>query len=235
MRLDQVPGNSPDFVLGMKYLFDREQMKKSVFRDFAEVANDHPLASSNRYYSSDIPQRGYDPDQAKFLLKKAGALDAPLQVVASVAAASSVEMAVLFQQAAQKIGLKVDIKQVPGDGYWSNYWMKVPVGFSNVNPRPTADILFSLFFKSDAAWNESGWKNERFDQLLMASRAETDETRRKQMYHDMQMLIHEQSGIGIPVFISNLDAHASRLKGLRPMPNGGMMGYAFAEHVWLDG
>jgi peptide/nickel transport system substrate-binding protein len=141
---------------------------------------------------------------------------------------------VVLQQAAQKIGLKIDIKQVPSDGYWSNYWMKVPVGFGNINPRPTADILLNLFFKSDAAWNESAWKNGRFDQLLAASRAETDETKRKQMYHDMQMLIHENSGIGIPVFINTLDAHSSRLKGLRPMPNGGLMGYGFAEYVWLD-
>lgn len=234
MRMDQAPGNNPDFVLGMKHLFDRELMKKSVFRGFAEVANDQPLASSNRYYSPDIPQRPYDPEKAKFHLKKAGALDSTLQVVASVAAKSSVEMAVVLQQAAQKIGMKIDIKQVPGDGYWSNYWMKVPVGFGNVNPRPTADILFNLFFKSDATWNESAWKNERFDQLLAASRAETDEAKRTQMYHDMQMLIHENSGIGIPVFINNLDAHSSRLKGLRPMPSGGLMGYGFAEYVWLD-
>jgi peptide/nickel transport system substrate-binding protein len=31
-----------------------------------------------------------------------------------------------------------------------------------------------------------------------------------------------------------LDAHSSKLKGLQPIPTGGMMGYAFAEHVWLD-
>ena len=36
MRMDQAPGNNPDFVLGMKHLFDRELMKKSVFRGFAE-------------------------------------------------------------------------------------------------------------------------------------------------------------------------------------------------------
>lgn len=234
MRLDGAPGNNPDFVLGMKYLFDREQIKKSVFRGFAEVANDHPLSSGNRYYAADLPQRPYDPEKAKFHLKKAGALDNTLQIVASPAASSSVEMAVVLQQAAQKIGMKIDIKQVPSDGYWSNYWMKVPVGFGNINPRPTADILFSLFFKSDAPWNESVWKNEKFDQLLAAARAEADEAKRKTMYHDMQTMIHETSGIAVPVFINNLDAFSSKVKGMRPMPSGGLMGYTFAENVWLD-
>jgi peptide/nickel transport system substrate-binding protein len=59
---------------------------------------------------------------------------------------------------------------VPADGYWSNQWMKVPVGFGNINPRPSADILLTQFFKSDAQWNESGWKNPQFDQLVVAAR-----------------------------------------------------------------
>ena len=57
--------------------------------------------------------------------------------------------------------------------------MKKPVGFGNINPRPNADILFSLFFKSDSPWNESAWKNEKFDQLLLAARAESDFDKRK--------------------------------------------------------
>ena len=49
------------------------------------------------------------------------------------------------------------------------------------------------------------------------------------MYADMQVLVHESAGIGIPVFISILDAPHRQLKGLRPIPIGGLMGYNFAE------
>jgi peptide/nickel transport system substrate-binding protein len=234
MRLDQAPGDNPDFVLGMKHLMNRELMKRNVFQGYAEVANDTPVPPLNRFFAPDIPQRKYDPDKAKFHLGKAGVLGSPLQVTTSPAATGSVEMGLALQAAAQLIGLKIDLRQVPADGYWSNYWMKVPVGFGNINPRPTADILFSLFFASNASWNESAWKNEKFDQVLVAARAETDEAKRRQMYTDMQVMIHEGSGIGIPVFINGLDAHVDKLKGLKPMGTGSMMGYAFAEHVWLD-
>jgi peptide/nickel transport system substrate-binding protein len=108
------------------------------------------------------------------------------------------------------------------------------VGFGSVNPRPSADTLFTQFFKSDAAWNEAGWKNEKFDQLLVAARGETDLAKRTKMYADMQVMVHEQGGIGIPLFFSNIDGHSKKLKGLVPIPLGGMMGYAFAEHVWLE-
>ena len=234
MRGNSAPGNNPDFVLGMKHLMNRDLIKRNVFQGYAEVANDQPVPPLNRYFAADLPQRKFDPDLAKSLLAKAGALSSPLEVVTSPAATGSVEMGLLLQQAAQGIGMKIDLKQVPADGYWSNFWMKVPVGYGNINPRPTADILFSLFFASTAAWNESAWKNEKFDQHLVSARAETDDAKRRQMYRDMQLMIHEGSGIGIPVFINGLDAHTDKLKGLKPMGTGSMMGYAFGEHVWLE-
>ncbi|NGO50826.1 ABC transporter substrate-binding protein [Allomesorhizobium camelthorni] len=234
MRVDMEPGKNPDFMMAMKYLFDREQIKSAVFRGYAEVANDQPIPPSNRFYASDIPQRPYDPDKAKFLLEKAGMIGANIPVIASPAAAQSVEMAVMLQQAAQQVGLNLDIQKVPADGYWSNYWLKAPVHFGNINPRPTADVLFSLLYKSDAAWNEAHWNNPRFDKILLEARGLTDDAKRKELYRELQLIAHEESGIGIPVFISNIDALSSRLKGLRPMPTGGMMGFSFSEYVWLD-
>lgn len=234
MRQDADPTRNPDFVLAMKYLFDREQIRSAVFRNYAVIGNDQPIDPSNRYYNKDIPQRPFDLDKAKFHLQKSGLANTPVPLYASPAAPGSVEMAVLLQENGQKIGLNLDIKRVPADGYWANYWMKQPLGFGAINPRPSADILFTLFFKSDANWNESGWKSEKFDQLLVAARGESDEAKRKQHYSDMQMIVRDHCGIGIPVFITLLDAHSAKLNGLKPIPVGGFMGNAFAEHVWLD-
>jgi peptide/nickel transport system substrate-binding protein len=227
-------GRNPDFTLGMKHLIDREQIRRAVFRGYAVVGNDQPLSPSHRFYFPGLPQRPYDPERARFHLRKAGALDMTLPVVASAAAAGSVDMAMLMQQSALKAGLKLAVKRVSADGYWSNHWMKAPIGFGNINPRPSADMLFTQFFKSDGPWNESGWKNEQFDQLLVLARAETDFARRKQLYADMQVLVHEKCGVGIPVFITNLEACSSRVKGIAAHPLGAFMGYAFGEHAWLS-
>ena len=234
MRQDSDPGRNPDFVLAMKHLFDREQVKSAVFRGYAVVGNDQPIDPSNRYFCKDIPQRPFDLDKAKFHLQKSGLANTPVPLYASTAAPGSIEMGVLLQEAGQKIGLNLDLKKVPADGYWANYWMKQPIGFGAINPRPSADILFTLFFKSDANWNESAWKNETFDQLLVAARGESDEGKRRQAYCDMQAIVSDKCGIGIPVFITLLDAHSEKLQGLKPIPVGGFMGNAFAEHVWLS-
>ncbi|MBL8699285.1 MAG: ABC transporter substrate-binding protein [Alphaproteobacteria bacterium] len=234
IRMDAQPTGNADFVKATQYMFNRELIKRAIFRDYAVVANDHPVDPTNRFYCKDIPQRPFDPDKAKFHFDKTGIGNAPIQLFASPAATMSIEMAEQLQQVGRRIGMNLDIQRVPADGYWSNYWMKKPVGFGNINPRPNADVLFSLFFKSDSPWNESAWKNEKFDQLLVAARAESDFAKRKQMYCDMQMLVHEHCGLGIPVFISGLDAHSSKVKGLTPVPTGGLMGYNFAEYLWLE-
>lgn len=234
MRMDEAPGSNPDFVLAMKYMTDREQMRTAILRGHAVVGNDQPIDPTNRFFFAGLPQRPYDLDKAKFHFQKSGVGSATVPIVCSAAAENSVDMALLLQQAGQKIGLNLDVRRVPADGYWSNHWMKHPVGFGAVNPRPSADILLTLFFKSDAAWNESAWKNPKFDQLLVAARMETDEAKRKQMYADMQTMIHDESGIGIPLFLNLLDGHTAKLKGLGAIPLGSLMGYNFAENVWLE-
>ncbi|WP_297352251.1 ABC transporter substrate-binding protein [Paraburkholderia sp.] len=235
MRRDNTITGNPDFVEGMKYLFDREQIRTAVFRGYAVIGNDQPIPPGHRYYFAGLPQRPYDPDKAKFHLQKAGAVGLTLPpIYATSDANGSIEMAEMMQLTAQKIGVNLAVNRVPADGYWSNHWMKHPLGFGSINPRPSADVLFTQFFKSDAPWNESGWKNPQFDQLLITARAETDDAKRKQMYADMQTIVSNQGGIGIPSFISLLDGYDKRLKGLGSIPTGGMMGFSFAENVWWE-
>jgi peptide/nickel transport system substrate-binding protein len=226
-------GRHPDFTLGMKYLIDREQIKRAAFRGYAVIGNDQPLAPNHRFYFPGLPQRPYDPERARFHMKKAGATGMTLPLVASVAATGSVDMAMLTQQSALKAGIKLAVRRVSADGYWSNHWMKSPMGFGNINPRASADALFTQFFKSDSANNESGWQNPQFDQLLVQARAETDEAKRRPLYADMQVLVHEKCGIGIPVFITNLEGVSTRVGGVKPHPLGSFIGYNFGDHVWV--
>ncbi|BDD90652.1 ABC transporter substrate-binding protein [Pandoraea sp. XJJ-1] len=228
-----ITGNM-DFRRGMMHLFDREQIRKTVFRGFGAIGNDQPIDPSNKYYMAGLPQRTYDPEKAAWYFKKANLPTAPLQVYATPAAEGSVEMAMMLQQIGPKAGLNLQITRVPADGYWSNHWMKHPLTFGSVNARPSADVLLTQFFRSDAPWNEANWKNPKFDQLLLAARGEPDDAKRKALYGDIQTLIHQDGGIGIPMFLSSLDAHTTKLKGLGSIPLAGLMGFAFAEHVWLD-
>ncbi len=234
MRQDMAPGSSADFTLAVKLLFDRARIVESVALGNAMIANDHPIHPSNRFWFAGLPQREIDYDRARHHFRRSGLGGTPIPVVASPAASYSVEMTLTLQQAARKIGMNLQLQRMPPDGYWSNHWGKSAVGWGNVNARPNADAVLTQFFKSDSSSNDARWKDPRFDQLLLAARSEVDEARRKAMYADMQVMIHEKGGVAVPLFISSLDAHDRRLKGLAPIPVGGLMGYEFAEHVWWD-
>ncbi len=234
IRLDMTPGDKADFIKGMKYVTNREQIQKSVLRGLAEVANDQPISPASVYHNAELKPKAYDPDKAKFHFEKAGVLGQKIPLITSDAATSAVEMATIVQQSAAEIGMNLDVQRVPNDGYWSNYWLKAPIHFGNINPRPTPDILFSLLYASNAPWNESQYKSEKFDSMLVEARGLLDEAKRKEIYGQMQVMIAEEAGTIIPVYISNVDAITEKLKGLQANPLGGMMGYAFAEYVWLD-
>ncbi|MCE7796291.1 ABC transporter substrate-binding protein [Sphingobium sufflavum] len=234
MRQDQLPTSSGHFVAGMKYLMDRPLIKRALFRNYATIANDHPIPPFHPYYRAGLPQTALDLDKARWHFRKAGIGTTRLPLYASTAAEGSVDMASILQEYGARAGLNLSVSRVPADGYWSTHWMKHPLGFGNTNPRPTADLIYSLFYKSDAPWNESGWQNPRFDRLLVEARGEPDDARRKQLYGEMQGLVRDRCGVGIPVFISLLDGYDRRLKGWHPVPLGGFMGYAFAEHLWWE-
>ncbi|RUV44986.1 MAG: ABC transporter substrate-binding protein [Mesorhizobium sp.] len=234
IRLDMDPGSKADFVTGMKYLVKREQIVKSALRGLGEIGNDQPVSPANIFHNADLKPKAFDPDKAKFHFKKAGLLGQSIPVVASDAATSSIDMAVIIQAAGAEIGMKLDVQRVPSDGYWDNYWLKAPVHFGNINPRPTPDILFSLLYASNAPWNESQYKSEKFDKLLVEARGLLDQAKRKEIYGQMQTMISEEAGTIIPAYISNVDALSSKVKGLEANPLGGMMGYAMAEYLWLE-
>ena len=211
MRQDSEPTGHPDFVLAMKHLFDRELIQKALFRGYAAIANDQPIPPEHPYYFAGLPQRAYDPEKARFLLKRAGLLGrAAAGLRLAGGATGSVDMALDPPGGgAASIGLRLAVNRVPSDGYWSNHWMKAPAAPSATPTRGRPpDLIFSLFYKSDAAWNESGWKNPQFDQLLLAARGEADEARRRQMYADMQVMVHEGGGVGDP----GLHQHPGRLR-----------------------
>lgn len=234
IRLDLEPGAKAGFVEGMKHLIHREQIQKSVLRDLAEIGNDQPVSPSNRYHNTELQPSDYDPERARALFEKAGVLGQTIPIVASDAANSSIDMATVLQQAGSQIGMKFDVQRVPADGYWSNYWLKAPVHFGNINPRPTPDILFSLLYHSEAPWNESQYKSEKFDNMLVEARGLLDETKRTDMYWEMQEMVANDAGTIIPAYLSSVDGLSSNLKGMHPNPLGGQMAYAFAEYVWLD-
>lgn len=234
MYCDTPPYDNLDVRLALKYAIDREAILKTVLRGYGKIGNDHPIASFDPMFAADIPQRPYDPDKARFHFNKAGATAPIVLTAADGAFAGAVDMAQLIQASAAKAGIAIQVNRVPSQGYYGTVWLKNPFCAVYWGGRPTADILLSQAFMSSAPWNQSHWRRPKFDEMLTTARAETDAAKRKQMYQDMQLMIHEDGGELIPVFNNFLDAGAKNLRGFVPTPTRQMSGQRAPEKVWFE-
>ncbi|CAN5229950.1 ABC transporter substrate-binding protein [soil metagenome] len=234
MRCDQEPFKNADLRLAVKYAIDREELVKKILSGHGKVGNDNPIPSFDPFFAADIPQHAFDPDKAKFHLQKSGFSGTLPLSVSEVAFVGCTDAGALMQNSAAKAGIKIDVIREPADGYWSNVWMKKPWFASFFGGRPTADLMLSLVYKSDAEWNEPYWKRPDFDKLLLEARIELDQGKRKQMYHDLQAMIVDDGGELIPMFANTLEAGSKKVKGFVQLPTLEMSGLRVAEKVWLE-
>jgi peptide/nickel transport system substrate-binding protein len=233
-RCDMAPFNDPNLRLAVKHAIDREQLLKALFNGYGAIGNDSPIPPSDPYFAKELEQTKYDPDKAKFYLKKAK-IDAPVVLSASDAAFNgAVDAALLFQANAKAAGVDFQVKKEPGDGFWDNVWLKAPFCESYWGGRPAATQMFTTAYKSDAAWNETGYKVEKFDKLLAEAKVTVDEAKRAPMIKDLQKMVHEDGGAIIPAFKDWVDATATKVKGYLPHAMFDLCNGRAAEKCWID-
>lgn len=208
MLTDTGPFDDVNVRNALKLSIDRNEIVEKIAFGTATIGNDFHHSSAMPYWPDDIAQREYDPDQAKSLLKKAGyeGLEVDLSVADSVYS-GAVDMCVLYAAQAEAAGIKINVIREPNDGYYADVWLKKPWCVSQWGARPTPDVMYSLAYKADAAWNESRWQNDRFNALLLEAKAELDDAKRSNMYREMAMLARDDGGSVIPFFPNFVYAH----------------------------
>lgn len=206
MHVDTAPFDNYDVRRALKLSIDRQEIVDKIQNGYAVVGNDHPIGPTLPYWS-EIPQTPYDPEQAMFHLKKAGAEGLTVDLSASGAAfAGAVDMVALYKEQAAKAGITINVVREPSDGYWSNVWLQKPFVVVSWGARPTPDVMFSLAYKDDAAWNEARWKHPRFNELLLQAKAELDDNLRQAMYTEMYKIINDDGGTIVPFFRNRVGA-----------------------------
>ena len=234
MRTDTPPFDNNDVRLALKYALNRQELIDKIFRGHAQLGNDHPIGPANKYYAADLPQREYDPDKAKFHLKKAGLDSLSVQVHAADAAFSgAVDACVLYSEHAREADIDLEVVRAADDGYWSDVWRQMPFSFCIWYGRPTEDMMFSTAYAADSSNNDTYWKHDRFNQLLVQARAELDDAKRREMYREMQRLVRDEGGVVVPMFGAVITVHSDKVAH-GPVSGGGPLdGLRLAERWWF--
>lgn len=214
MRTDTAPFDNNDVRTAIKYIVDREQWLKKVIHGFGELGNDNPIGPANIYRATEdeLPQRHYDPDKARFHLKKAGLSSLKVDFhAADTGFGGAVDAGQLMRDSAADAGIEINVVREPNDGYWSNVWMKKAFSACYWSGRATENWMFSQVYAADASWNDTYWKHDRFNELLLMGRAELDPKKRREIYVEMQQLVHNEGGVCLPLFQSDVMAYHERL------------------------
>lgn len=234
MHCDTAPFDNNDLRLAMKYALDRQAILDRVLGGYGTLGNDFPVNGNYALAPSDIEQRTYDPDKAAFHFKKSGH-DRPILLRTSDAAFSgAVDAAVIYQESAKKAGIEIEIRREPEDGYWTNVWNVQPFCASYWGGRPTQDSRYSTSYLSTAEWNDTRFKREDFDKLLLQARSELDETKRKDLYRTMALIVRDEGGLILPVFNDYVMAASTSLKGVTDDIGNDMSNGYIGSRAWFD-
>jgi peptide/nickel transport system substrate-binding protein len=216
MRVDAPPFDNYDLRMAVKLSVDREQLVNKILLGHGALGNDHPISTANPYHNGDLTQRVYDPDKARFHLKKAGMEDITLDLSTSDAAfAGAVDATLLIKDSAAKAGLNINVVREPKDGYWANVWNKKPWGACYWGGRPTEDWMFTTAYVADSEWNDTAWVTgaaaDRFNKLVQTARSELDTNKRREMYYECQALVNDDGGALVPMFANYIHAVSNKI------------------------
>jgi peptide/nickel transport system substrate-binding protein len=153
---------------------DRQQILTAGIQSKGHVTADVPVATDDPYYPASLSLT-QDIEGAKRLLAEAGFPDGiDIDLNTSAVAPGMVEVAQAFQQTVKAAGIRVKVKQSPTSSYYSKVWMKTPVFmdyFSHYHPI----VALTLYYASDAVWNESAHKDPELDRMITKAVATLDE------------------------------------------------------------
>ncbi|KPA18087.1 peptide ABC transporter substrate-binding protein [Candidatus Magnetomorum sp. HK-1] len=213
MNTEISPFNNIYLRKALKLVVDRQEMIKVVLRDIGSIAYDHPVWPVDQYHLKlDLKQ---DIEKAKSYLKKAGypnGIDLTLHV--ADVDTYMVAMGLTYKKMAQKAGVRIKLELHRNENYWNDVWMKVPFCGSFWIMR-FADQILCESLLSEAKWNESFWKNSKFDQSIIDARKSIDINKRKQFYHKAQRIVAEEGGIIVPFFENTIRVISKNVKGVK--------------------
>lgn len=195
-----------------RLIVDRKQMLAQAMAGYGTVGNDL-YSPWDPAYDSSIPQREQDIDQAKSLLKAAGAENLSVDLPTTPAVSGMVEMCLVFKEQAKAAGVTINVKQVEPGSFWGDYF-----GKSKFQPDFLANLPYlqtsGQYQLPGAPFNAANADDPEFVSLYNQAVAEQDDAKRTDIEHQMQKIQWDRGAYILPIHSKTIDAYATNVGGL---------------------
>jgi peptide/nickel transport system substrate-binding protein len=200
------------------HAIDRQAIHHAVYYGQGHML-DQPYPPGNPWHLEGIRSLEYDPDRAKAILKEARATGTEIKLVVNANTAIARETAQVIQDLWSTVGFKVTLEPLDTVPYRNARNEGTFDGMIQGNTyRYDPDDYFwrNLHSKSDYSGSLSGWKNERYDQLIDEAKRTKDAARRKELYTEAWNIVN----VELPFFylheITQTSAAAKEVRGYQP-------------------
>jgi peptide/nickel transport system substrate-binding protein len=208
-------GSNRKFRQAFQWAIDREALHQVVYFGTGSIAYDGILPGSP-FHDPEYRPFKHDLERAKRLLGESGvALPATLKCGLQPDPVKQ-RAGQVFQAAAEKLGVKVEIQQVDS----ATYRDRLQKGMDGVDLfgwwgyRPDPDqYLYILNHSTGSYARYYGYSNSRMDELLLAERAARGTADRRRVFRQLSELMNEDA-----VYVSY--HYSSDFKGLTPNVKG---------------
>ncbi|MCB8882849.1 ABC transporter substrate-binding protein [Acidisoma cellulosilytica] len=221
MRCDMDPFKDKRVRRAMALTLNRTGLVKGLFRGESDIGNDSPFAPVFPSTNPSIPQRQQDLNEAKQLLEAAGVKPGTEVNLTTEQFIEIPGYAVLLQDWAKAIGIKINLKIETQSAYYGNAtfgqsdWLDVQMGITDYAHRGVPNVLLAAPLLSNGAWNAAHFKNPDYDRLVGQFVGAVDLQTQRDISGKIETLLLDETPIIFGYFYKFLTATSTKLAGVR--------------------
>ena len=185
---------------------DNEVLLELGYAGLGLPANNQHVGPVHPEHNPRVKRLKYNPKKAMKLMKQAG-MENYVHEVLSIEGGFRQDTTDAVAAQLRDAGIKVKRTILPGSTFW-NDWTKYPFSSTNWNHRPLGTQVLGLAYRSGEAWNESGFENAEFDDLLNQANAIADAKKRRKVMGKIQRIMVNE-GVTIQPYWRSLFRHYS--------------------------
>ena len=229
-RVTEKPFDDKRVRQALRLAVDGQKVADIVFRGNAVVAEHTHVAPVFADYHP-IPPFKPDPARAKALLAEAGYPNGiDVEIACKNQPAWEAAVTTVMAEMWREVGIRAKINVMPASAYW-DVWMKIPFGFTTWTHRPLSVMTLGLAYRTGGAFNESGYSNKEFDDLLTQAEGTLDVDRRREIMGRIEAIMQDDGPIVQPIWRNVQTAYDKRVTGFRMHPSQ----YIFGEQLGVVG
>ena len=193
--------------------------------------------ANTKWNNSNVEKYDFDLAKAKQLLSEAASKPTKLQVLYPVSSAPRGKIAAYMQQQYKQLGIDLEVKGLDANAFFEetkkkNFDLALGTwGGGSIDP----DLGSKGIFISKGQQNYTSFNNKQVDDLFTQGSTELDDTKRKQIYADLQKLITDEMPSFFLYSLTSFSPMSKKIVGVTPTKfesldvNDSMTRWAYAQ------